>query len=230
MHAAASAFRRAVQSALAAGPWPALTAFARRTFGHAGATARPPGEEISWIMPGLAVGRAGQPPDALLAQGIRAVLDVRAEASGAGLRALRRSGLEVLRLRVPEHRPPTPGQLRLGAGWARKRLLQQRPILIQCREGAGRSATLAMATLVALGQPPFAAYQAVRERRPPARPSSAQLESVVAFDRARRPRAADGGRSGPRRPRPAAARKRSGSRRGSPQKPGRAGAPWEQRI
>ena len=169
----------------------ALAAPLRRALRRAAASlGRRPDAGLSWITPDLAVGKAGQPPAALLAQGVRAVLDVRAEAAPDDLRALRAAGLEVLRLRVPEHGAPTAGQLRLGAGWARRRLLRGRPVLIQCRRGAGRSATLAVATLVVLGRTPFAAYGAVREGRPPARPSAAQLEAVLALRHGggRRPR------------------------------------------
>lgn len=169
----------------------ALTAPLRRALRRAAASLRGrPDAGLSWITPDLAVGEAGQPPQALLAQGVRAVLDVRAEACPDDLRALRAAGLEVLRLRVPEHVAPTAGQIRLGAGWARRRLLRGRPVLIQCRRGAGRSATLAVATLVVLGSTPFAAYGAVREGRPPARPSAAQMEAVLALHRTerRRPR------------------------------------------
>lgn len=140
--------------------------------------------DYSWITAQLAVGRALPSAVEAVRAGIGAVIDVRAEASPARLDEYRRAGLDVLWLPVQEHAEPTAGQLAEAARWTAPRFATGERVLVQCREGIGRSATFALAILVSGGLSPLEAYTRLKERRPAAAPSSHQLEAVLGFAQA----------------------------------------------
>lgn len=137
--------------------------------------------DYSWVTERLAVGRAMPSPLEAVRAGFDAVIDVRAEADREELHTYRGAGLDLLWLPVAEHQAPEVRQLAEAARWARDRLAAGDRLLIQCREGIGRSAAVALAILVAGGLPPQDAYTLLKRRRPVAGPSSRQLEAVLAF-------------------------------------------------
>ncbi|MPZ49297.1 MAG: hypothetical protein GEU75_08355 [Dehalococcoidia bacterium] len=140
------------------------------------------GHRLYWLTTDIAIAR--EPADAdlpgLHAAGVRGILDLRAEmperselASAAGLR--------YLRVPVVEGDAPTPAELRLATGWVKDRIAAEGPVLVHCREGRGRSAMVACATLVGLGIPLFDAYQALRRARPDVALNDVQDEALRLF-------------------------------------------------
>jgi protein-tyrosine phosphatase len=62
--------------------------------------------------------------------------------------------------------------------WVRHQMNARRPVLVHCRKGAGRSAMVACATLVALGYPLDVAYHRLRQVRPAVALSSGQAKAL----------------------------------------------------
>jgi len=79
---------------------------------------RPRELNLSWITDALAVGGAFRPQDVrrLHAQGVTAILDLRAEASDDP-ELLAQHGIEFLRLPTPDTDPPSPEDLDRGVEW-----------------------------------------------------------------------------------------------------------------
>jgi len=79
---------------------------------------RPRELNLSWITDALAVGGAFRAQDVrrLRAQGVTAILDLRAEASDDP-DLLAQHGIEFLRLPTPDTYPPTPEDLDRGVEW-----------------------------------------------------------------------------------------------------------------
>jgi protein-tyrosine phosphatase len=92
-------------------------------------------------------------------------------------------GLRYLRLPLDEGSAPDIDQLRLVTSWILERISGDGPVLIHCREGRGRSAMVACATLVRLGIPVFDAYQTLRRARPDVALNDAQEEALRLFAR-----------------------------------------------
>jgi protein-tyrosine phosphatase len=100
----------------------------------------------------------------LAAQGITAVIDMRAERSddAAALAAL---GIELLHLPVTDRYPPTVEQLMRGVDWALPRLQAGGRLYTHCEHGVGRGPLMGLAVMVAQGAEATAAYRAVRQAR-----------------------------------------------------------------
>ncbi len=140
------------------------------------------GPDLDWVAPGLAVGASF--PDAavplLARQGVRAVVDLREEGcDDAAL--LARHGLAFLHLPTPDHCAVSQAMLDQGVAFAQAHS-PLGPVLVHCREGIGRSVTLALCVLAAAepqrwGHDPLAALRLVKDRRPCASPSPAQFEA-----------------------------------------------------
>ena len=143
----------------------------------------------TWITPELAVGGEVWPDEwaGLAAGGLAAVVDLRAEAvDDAG--ALAALGLAHLHLPTPDHHAPSPAALDRGTAFIRA---APGPVLVHCREGVGRSATLALCALVEAGHAPLAALARAKDARRQVSPSPAQYEAWAAW-LARRGAAAPG--------------------------------------
>lgn len=142
--------------------------------------------DLSWITDHLAVGGAFD-PDAvgrLARLGIRAVVDVRLEASDDP-HLLGRHGIALLHLPTPDGHEFGQDDLRRGVDWIRARLAEGKKVLIHCAGGAGRSPLLACAVLVSQGYSAPQALELVRARRWQASPNDRQLEALLAFERQR---------------------------------------------
>jgi protein-tyrosine phosphatase len=142
---------------------------------------RPDADEI---IPGLLVGSA---PDhrqrtALRRSGVTAVLDLRAEATGDDPWP---AGVTVRHAPVQDGQAPDPGRLHELAGWAVERVHAGDTVLVHCRAGVGRSATVACAILLRLGYDLGSAYRTVRDRRPAIVPTDAQLAVLRRYANAR---------------------------------------------
>jgi protein tyrosine phosphatase (PTP) superfamily phosphohydrolase (DUF442 family) len=115
-----------------------------------------------WLWVGGSVPRAQY--KALAAQGITAVIDMRAERcdDAAALSAL---SIELLHLPVTDRYPPSVEQLMRGVEWALPRVKTGGQLYTHCEHGVGRGPLMGLAVMVAQGAEATAAYRAVREAR-----------------------------------------------------------------
>ncbi len=137
----------------------------------------------TWITPRLAVGGevwADEWPT-LAAEGLRAAVDLRDEGAD-DVAALEALGIAHLHLPTPDHHAPSPDALERGTAFVRE---ARGPVLVHCREGVGRSATLALCALVEAGDAPTAALERAKSARRQVSPSPAQYEAWAAWLRGR---------------------------------------------
>lgn len=140
--------------------------------------------DLSWVIPRVAVGgRFPMNQAAMLAQlQIQHVLDLRLEAADDEA-ALRACGIELLRLPTPDAHPPSLPVIRQAIAWIAPILKLERKVFIHCECGVGRSPLLACCTLVSLGYSPLEALSRVKDARPQASPSPAQLAALIEWAR-----------------------------------------------
>lgn len=117
----------------------------------------------------------------LAAAGVRAVVDLRAEAADDP-RALAAAGIAFLHLPTPDHHAVAPADLDHGVAFVRA---AKGRALVHCREGVGRSALLAVCVLVDGGRAPMDALSLAKDRRWQVSPSPAQYEAWAAWLRER---------------------------------------------
>ncbi|HZU06001.1 MAG TPA: dual specificity protein phosphatase family protein [Chloroflexota bacterium] len=138
---------------------------------------------LSWVTDSLAVGGAFRPEDVrrLRAQGITAVVDLRAEAcDDAAL--LARHGIVFLHLPTPDAHPLPLEDLERGVEWVLAQQAAGRKVLVHCMHGAGRGPLLGAAVLVACGYRASDALRLLRARRWQAVPNARQLEVLRAYE------------------------------------------------
>ena len=124
--------------------YPAIRFTYERLLGHAW---------FSRITPRLWIGGAPtyrRDYEALIADGITAVLDVRAEGT-ADLAFYDANAITHWRFHVPDIGVPDEGQLTEAMGWIDAQLADGRTILVHCAKGRGRSATVLAAYLMRTG-------------------------------------------------------------------------------
>jgi protein-tyrosine phosphatase len=141
---------------------------------------------IDWLTDDIAISAEPSADDwpGLRAAGVRCVLDLRQEAlDNAGV--VNAAGLGYLRVPIAEGEAPSQDELRLATGWIDEHLGTDGPVLIHCREGRGRSATVAVAALVNFGMPLFEAYRITMRVRPQTSINDAQQEALRRFAEAR---------------------------------------------
>ncbi len=131
-----------------------------------------------WLWVGGSVPRSQYP--ALAAQGITAVIDLRAERcdDAAALAAL---GIELLHLPVTDRYPPSVEQLMKGVEWALPRLKAGGRLFTYCEHGVGRGPLMGLAVLVAQGAYVTESYRALREVRWQATLNDRQLRGLADF-------------------------------------------------
>jgi len=112
--------------------------------------------------------------------GFRGVVDLRDETPDVGAQ-VRGLDLNYMRAPIVEGAAPTVDELYEVTGWVTGHILNGEPILVYCREGRGRSAMVAVACLVKLGQPLSEAYALLTRARPNAMISTAQMNALEAF-------------------------------------------------
>jgi len=104
--------------------------------------------------------------DELRRRGIRAVINACEEYRGP-LAAYRRLGITHLRLPILDFAEPSPEQVEQALGFIREHTGTGAGVLVHCKAGRGRSATLILCWLVAeRGLHPEAAQQALLAARP----------------------------------------------------------------
>lgn len=140
-------------------------------------------ENWNWVTPALAIGGEVWPDEwpGLAAAGLRAVIDCRDEACDDAA-ALERLGVAHLHLPTPDHHAPSPEALDAGVAFVRA---ASGPVLVHCREGVGRSATVALCALVDAGAEPLDALTAAKDARWQVSPSTRQYEGWSAWLRTR---------------------------------------------
>jgi len=109
-------------------------------------------------------------------EGIRAVVDLRIERCDDEA-LLRFHGLELLHLPTQDCCAIAPRMIDDGVAWVRSRLDAGTRVLIHCEHGIGRSALLALCTLVAGGAGPLDAMNRLKAGRPVASPGAEQIEA-----------------------------------------------------
>ncbi len=129
----------------------------------------------SWITPHLLVGGVVAPGEwaELAAEGVRAAVDLRDEAADDA-EALARLGIAFLRLPTVDDHAPTQEALDRGVAFVRA---ADGPVLVHCREGVGRSATLALCVLVDAGDTPTEALRRAKDARWQVSPGPPQFEA-----------------------------------------------------
>ncbi|WP_248356785.1 protein-tyrosine phosphatase family protein [Anaeromyxobacter oryzae] len=139
--------------------------------------------DLHFVAPGLAVG-AHFPMDAAARlsreHGISRVVDVRMEACDDE-EVLRVHRIRLLHLPTHDTRAISLESIDHGVAFASEGLERGESVLVHCQWGIGRSALLAVCTLVARGQAPLAALEQAKRARPIVSPSPEQLEALVAF-------------------------------------------------
>lgn len=138
--------------------------------------------KLAWLTDDIVIGSAPSGADwrSLVRQGINAVLEIRSEASDDKAR-LARFGIEHLRVPAVQGAAPTIDQLQLTVDWVLERISHGRKVFIHCGRDMGRSATVACATLIALGFPLDVAYQLLKRAQPYATLSTSQSHALYAF-------------------------------------------------
>jgi protein-tyrosine phosphatase len=107
---------------------------------------------------------------------IGAVVDLRLErCDDEGVLAVH--GLDFLYLPTQDCCAIAPRMIDDGVAWVRSRLDAGTRVLIHCEHGIGRSALLALCTLVAEGVDPLHAMNRLKAARPVASPAAEQLEA-----------------------------------------------------
>jgi protein tyrosine phosphatase (PTP) superfamily phosphohydrolase (DUF442 family) len=134
-----------------------------------------------WLWVGGSVPRAQYA--ALAAQGLTAVIDLRAERcdDAAALRAL---GLELLHVPVLDRYPPSVEQLMKGVEWALPRLQAGGRLYAHCEHGVGRGPLMGLAVMVARGWEATEAYRLLRQARWQATLNDRQLGGLADFSTA----------------------------------------------
>jgi hypothetical protein len=140
------------------------------------------GLNLDWVTSTLAVG--GAFPDSaipdLAAQGVSAVVDLRSEDCDDA-EALARAGIVFLHLPTEDHCALSLADMDTGVAFVLPRVERGEKVLVHCREGIGRSVTLCLCVLVALGWAPLQAMLEIKDRRYWASPSPAQFDAFAAW-------------------------------------------------
>src|SRR5262249_29571800 len=109
-------------------------------------------------------------------EGFGAIVDLRVETRDDE-ETLQVHGLEFLHLPTQDCCAIAPRMIDDGVEWVRARLERGTRVLIHCEHGVGRSALLALCTLVAGGLQPLDAMNRLKTARPVASPAPEQLEA-----------------------------------------------------
>ena len=107
---------------------------------------------------------------------IGAVVDLRIECCDDES-VLRVHGLELLHLPTEDCCAIDPRMIDDGVAWVRSRMEAGKRVLVHCEHGIGRSALLALCTLVAGGSEPLDAMNRLKAGRPVSAPAAEQIQA-----------------------------------------------------
>jgi protein tyrosine phosphatase (PTP) superfamily phosphohydrolase (DUF442 family) len=143
---------------------------------------RPKAPEVYLLTDDIAIGPqpSAQDLEAIHGRGFSAVVDLRDETPDAGA-LVRAYHLDYMRAPIIEGAAPSVDELYEVTGWVTSHILEDGPVLVHCREGRGRSATVAVACLVRLGLPLSEANGLLMRARPTAMISSRQMNALETF-------------------------------------------------
>ena len=132
------------------------------------------------VIPGLWVGSApaGHDVEGIVALGIDAVVDLRAERGDIDHWP---GEVEVRSVALTDHGTPTQAQLADAAGAVVALMRAGHEVLVHCHAGLERGPTVACAALVTSGWELRDAYDTVMAARPGARPTDGQLAALREF-------------------------------------------------
>ena len=141
----------------------------------------------AWLEDGRLLGCAYPRREAAIAglarQGISVLVNLHERAHDPS--RLARYGLEETHLPVADFTPPSPAQLDHGVAVIAEALAADRGVAVHCAGGRGRTGTLLACYLIHQGLDPHAAIARVREVRPGAVETRAQVAAVKAYAAAR---------------------------------------------
>ena len=115
----------------------------------------------------------------LVDNGVTAVINMRSEYDYAKKANLHK--LKYLRLPTDDNGAPAIQDLETGVEFITEELRGGGRVYIHCWEGIGRSATMAAAYYVSLGDTPEEAWSHIRKVRPFIRPTTTQMERLKEF-------------------------------------------------
>lgn len=135
--------------------------------------------DISFINQNLSVGGTSK-IEYLAKEGIKAIVDMRAEASDDPIE-INRFGMNYIRLSVPDRSVPDLNEVISTTKWIRKQRMQGTKVFIHCNLGRGRGPLMAVLYLISEGMGTGEAIQAVRKARPYCYFNPAQLQMIKKF-------------------------------------------------
>ncbi|MCW8131016.1 MAG: dual specificity protein phosphatase family protein [Planctomycetota bacterium] len=119
--------------------------------------------------------------DALHAEGVRAVVNTCEEYAGPG-KAYARLGIAQLRIPTVDFTPPALEDIERAVSFMKERAARGESVLVHCKAGRGRSATVVVCWLIErAGLTPGAAMDLLAEKRPHVMRAVARREVVRAF-------------------------------------------------
>jgi atypical dual specificity phosphatase len=147
-----------------------------------------------WLIPGVLAGsrrpggpygrdRLGPELDWLRTQGIGAILTLTETPLDSVILAAH--DFEVLHLPVVDLTPPNPDQLAEALAFIDRQRAADRPVVVHCLAGQGRTGTVLAAYLIRAGSPPDRAIATLRQVCPLAVENDRQLAALAEFAAAR---------------------------------------------
>jgi atypical dual specificity phosphatase len=138
---------------------------------------------FGWVRPGLVAGMGRPDPEAwalLAEEGFRAVLTLTEGPPPGDPEA---AGLELLHVPLEDFGTPAPKDLERCARFIDEQVRRERPVVVHCFAGQGRTGTVLAAWLVLGGLSPEDAVKEIRRLRPGSLETPGQERAIRTFAR-----------------------------------------------